>query len=94
MARCPALTIDFLWRLGSRKRAEYREEHPTNTRNITKKISMICANMSIVTVEEGSILKSALIHTAQITVFIFLVSAGIGFLVETDRDRKRLEALL
>lgn len=32
--------------------------------------------------EEGSILKSAFWHTVQITVFIFLISLAIGFLVE------------
>lgn len=32
--------------------------------------------------EEGSILKSAFMHTVQITIFIFLISMAIGFLVE------------
>lgn len=74
--------IDFLWRLGSRKRAEYREQHHQHQEHHEKDIHDLCEHEHC-HCEEGSILKSALIHTAQITVFIFLVSAGIGFLVET-----------
>lgn len=73
--------IDFLWRVGSRKRAEYREHHRKHHEHHEKGIHELCEHEHC-HCEEGSILKSALIHTLQITVFIFLVSAAIGFLVE------------
>ena len=70
--------IDFLWRVGSRKRAQYREHHHKHHEHHEKGIHELCEHEHC-HCEEGSILKSALIHTLQITVFIFLVSAAIGF---------------
>ena len=73
--------LDILWRAGSRKRREYnehrhihREHHETDIHDLCEHEHCHC--------EEGSILKSAVIHSLQITLFIFLVTLAIGFLVE------------
>lgn len=74
--------IDFLWKTGSSKRKIYEEHHHKHREHREKDIHGLCESQHC-HCEEGSILKSALHHTLQIAVFIFLVSAGIGFLVET-----------
>lgn len=50
------------------------EEHEKTIHDLCEKDHCGC--------EEGGIFHSALIHTAQITIFLFLISFVIGFLVE------------
>lgn len=73
--------IDFLWKLGSRKRRAYQVHHHHHREHREKDIHDLCEHEHC-HCEEGSILKSAFVHTMQIVFFIFLVSAIIGFLVE------------
>lgn len=73
--------IDILWKTGSKKRKIYDEHHHKHREHHEKDIHDLCEKQHC-HCEEGSILKSAFLHTMQIVVFIFLVSAAIGFLVE------------
>ena len=73
--------LDILWRAGSRKRKVYHEHRHIHKERHEKDIHDLCEHEHC-HCEEGSILKSAVIHTLQITVFIFLVTLAIGFLVE------------
>ncbi len=73
--------LDILWRAGSRKRKAYHEHRHIHKERHEKDIHDLCEHEHC-HCEEGSILKSAVIHTLQITVFIFLVTLAIGFLVE------------
>lgn len=63
-------SIDFLWRKYEKSPHNHHDHHE-------KDIHDLCES------EQGSILKSALWHTLQIVLFIFLVSAAIGFCVES-----------
>lgn len=63
--------IDFLWKKGDGKRKKAEKD----IHDLCEKQHCHC--------EEGSILKSAFLHTVQIVVFIFLISFAIGLLVET-----------
>ena len=73
--------LDILWRAGSRKRREYNEHRHIHREHHEKDIHDLCEHEHC-HCEEGSILKSAVIHSLQITLFIFLVTLAIGFLVE------------
>ena len=73
--------LDILWRAGSRKRREYNEHRHIHREHHEKDIHDLCDHEHC-HCEEGSILKSAVIHSLQITLFIFLVTLVIGFLVE------------
>ena len=73
--------LDILWRAGSRKRKEYHEHSHIHKEHHEKDIHDLCEHEHC-HCEEGSILKSAVIHSLQITLFIFLVTLVIGFLVE------------
>ena len=73
--------LDILWRAGSRKRREYNEHRHIHREHHEKDIHDLCEHEHC-HCEEGSILKSAVIHSLQITLFIFLVTLVIGFLVE------------
>ena len=73
--------IDIIWRAGSRKRIEYNEHRHIHREHHEKDIHDLCEHEHC-HCEEGSILKSAVIHSLQITLFIFLVTLVIGFLVE------------
>lgn len=73
--------LDILWRAGSRKRREYNEHRHIHRKHHEKDIHDLCEHEHC-HCEEGSILKSAVIHSLQITLFIFLVTLVIGFLVE------------
>ena len=73
--------LDILWRAGSRKRKEYHEHRHIHKEHHEKDIHDLCEHEHC-HCEEGSILKSAVIHSLQITLFIFLVTLVIGFLVE------------
>ena len=73
--------LDILWRAGSRKRREYNEHRHIYREHHEKDIHDLCEHEHC-HCEEGSILKSAVIHSLQITLFIFLVTLVIGFLVE------------
>lgn len=73
--------IDILWRFGGKKRKErevhqhiHREHHEKDIHDLCESEHCHC--------EDGSIMKSAFLHTLQITLFIFLVSLVIGFGVE------------
>lgn len=79
--------VDFLWTAGSRRRRIYEEQHHKHREHQEKDIHHLCEHEHC-RCEEGSILKSALLHTIQIVIFIFAVSAGIGLLVEcVGQDR-------
>ena len=73
--------LDILWRADSRKRREYNEHRHIHREHHEKDIHDLCEHEHC-HCEEGSILKSAVIHSLQITLFIFLVTLVIGFLVE------------
>ena len=73
--------LDILWRADSRKRREYNEHRHIYREHHEKDIHDLCEHEHC-HCEEGSILKSAVIHSLQITLFIFLVTLVIGFLVE------------
>ena len=73
--------IDILWRFGGRKRREREEYRHIHRDHHEKEIHDLCESEHC-HCENGSIIKSAFLHTLQITVFIFLVSLGIGFCVE------------
>lgn len=73
--------LDFFWRAGSRKRKEYDEHRHIHKEHHEKDIHDLCQHEHC-HCEEGSILKSAVIHALQITLFIFLVTLFIGFWVE------------
>ena len=73
--------LDILWKAGSRKRKEYNEHRHIHREHHEKDIHDLCEHEHC-HCEEGSILKSAVIHSLQITMFIFLVTLVIGFLVE------------
>lgn len=67
--------IDFLWKRYERDPHNHKEHHEKDIHDLCENEHCHC--------EQGSILKSALWHTLQIVVFIFLVSAVIGFIVES-----------
>ena len=73
--------IDILWRFSSRKRREREEHRHIHREHHEKDIHDLCESEHC-HCENGSIIKSAFLHTLQITVFIFLVSLAIGFCVE------------
>lgn len=73
--------IDLIWRAGGNKRRIYDEHHHKHREHHDKDIHDLCEKQHC-HCEQGSILKSAFWHTMQITVFIFLISALIGLLVE------------
>ena len=73
--------LDFFWKVGSRKRKEYHEHRHVHREHHEKDIHDLCEHEHC-HCEDGSILKSAVIHSLQITIFIFLVTLVIGFLVE------------
>lgn len=74
--------VDLLWRAGSRKRREYEAYKHIQRERHEKEIHQLCEHDHC-HCREGSIWKSALRHTVQITLFIFAVSIVLGFLVET-----------
>lgn len=76
------ILIDILWRAGSRKRREHEAHRHIHREHHEKDIHDLCEHEHC-RCEEGSILKSAFLHTLQITVFIFAVTLVITFLVET-----------
>ena len=73
--------IDILWRFGGRKRKEREEHRHIHREHHEKDIHDLCESEHC-HCENGSIFKSAVLHTLQITLFIFLVSLVIGFCVE------------
>ena len=68
-------SIDFLWRKYEKSPHNHKEHHEKDIHDLCESEHCHC--------EQGSILKSALWHTLQIVLFIFLVSAAIGFCVES-----------
>lgn len=76
------IVIDILWKAGSRKRREREAHRHIHREHHEKDIHDLCEHEHC-HCEEGSILKSAFLHTLQITVFIFIVTFVITFLVET-----------
>lgn len=75
------LVIDFGWKFVAGKRRESEEKHHHHKDHHEKDIHDLCEHEHC-HCEEGSILKSAILHTLQITLFIFLISFVIGFAVE------------
>ena len=73
--------LGLFWKVGSRKRKEYHEHRHVHREHHEKDIHDLCEHEHC-HCEDGSILKSAVIHSLQITIFIFLVTLVIGFLVE------------
>lgn len=73
--------IDILWRFGGRKRKEREEHKHIHREHHEKDIHGLCESEHC-HCENGSIIGSALKHTLQITLFIFLISLVIGFFVE------------
>lgn len=69
--------IDFLWRSGKNKSKDVHNHHEHEDKNIHDLCEHEHCNC-----EEDGILKSAFIHTAQIALFIFVVSFIIGLVVE------------
>lgn len=81
LAVVSGFAVDALWRMGSRRQRAreaqghgHREHHEKDIHDLCEHEHCHC--------EEGSIWKSAVRHTLQITAFIFLVTLAIGFLVE------------
>ena len=68
-------SIDFLWRKYEKSPHNHHDHHEKDIHDLCESEHCHC--------EQGSILKSALWHTLQIVLFIFLVSAAIGFCVES-----------
>ena len=68
-------SIDFLWRKYEKSPHSHHDHHEKDIHDLCESEHCHC--------EQGSILKSALWHTLQIVLFIFLVSAAIGFCVES-----------
>lgn len=75
------IVFDILWKAGGRKRREYQEHRHIHKEYREKDIHDLCEHEHC-HCEDGSILKSAFLHTLQITVFIFAVTLVIGALVE------------
>lgn len=73
--------IDVLWRFGGKKRREREEHNHIHREYHEKDIHDLCESEHC-HCENGSIMRSAFLHTLQITVFIFLISLVIGFCVE------------
>ena len=73
--------LDGLWKAGGRRRRMHEEHHHIHREHHEKDIHDLCGHEHC-HCEEGSILKSALIHSLQIALFIFLITLVIGFLVE------------
>ncbi len=73
--------LDGLWKAGGRRRRRQEEHHHIHREHHEKDIHDLCEHEHC-HCEEGSILKSALIHSLQIALFIFLITLAIGFLVE------------
>lgn len=73
--------IDILWRFGGRKRKAREEHKHIHREHHEKDIHDLCESEHC-HCENGSIVGSALKHTLQITLFIFLISLVIGFFVE------------
>lgn len=84
LAAASGFIIDILWRFGGKKR---REHHHIHKEHHEKDIHDLCEHEHC-GCEEGSILKSAMLHTIQITIFIFLVTAAITFAVELVGEAK------
>lgn len=72
--------VDVLWRVISRRRASQKNAH-AHRGSHEKEIHDLCEHEHC-HCEQGSILRSAFLHTLQITVFIFVISLVIGLLVE------------
>ena len=72
--------VDVLWRAISRRRASQKNAH-AHRGSHEKEIHDLCEHEHC-HCEQGSILRSAFLHTLQITVFIFVISLVIGLLVE------------
>ena len=72
--------LDGLWKAGGRRRRMHEEHHHIHREHHEKDIHDLCGHEHC-HCEEGSILKSALIHSLQIALFIFLITLVIGFLV-------------
>lgn len=81
LAVLSGFAVDALWRLGSRRRREREAHSPVHREHHEKEIHDLCEHEHC-HCEEGGIWRSAVRHTLQITVFIFLVTLAIGFLVE------------
>lgn len=75
------LVLDFVWKYVEGKRRAYEEKCHHHKAIHEKDIHDLCEHEHC-HCEEGSILKSAVLHTMQITLFIFLISFVIGFAVE------------
>ncbi|MDD3278349.1 MAG: putative manganese transporter [Lachnospiraceae bacterium] len=75
------LLIDLGLKFVLGKQQEIEEKHHHHKEHHEKDIHDLCEHEHC-HCEEGSILKSALLHTVQITLFIFLISFVIGFAVE------------
>lgn len=73
--------LDGLWKAGGRRRRIQEEHRHIHREHHEKDIHDLCQHEHC-HCEEGSILKSALIHSLQIALFLFLVTLAIGFLVE------------
>lgn len=73
--------LDGLWKAGGRRRRIQEEHRHIHKEHHEKDIHDLCQHEHC-HCEEGSILKSALIHSLQIALFLFLVTLAIGFLVE------------
>ncbi|MCF0145227.1 MAG: arsenic efflux protein [Eubacterium sp.] len=72
IAMISGFALDFVNRQLSKKRKDKRERH---IHDLCEQDHCHC--------EEGNIFLSALVHTIQIALFIFLISIVIGILVET-----------
>lgn len=81
LATVSGFVIDALWKFGGRKRREHEEHHHIHKEHHEKDIHDLCEHEHC-RCEEGSILKSAMLHTIQIISFIFLVTVAITLVVE------------
>lgn len=84
-------SIDFAWKRIKEKRPDFavprhrehhHDHHDHHGEHHEKSIHDLCEKDHC-GCEEGGIFHSALIHTGQIALFLFLISLAIGFLVET-----------
>lgn len=73
--------IDIFWKFGTKKSREKEERLHQHKEHWDKDIHDLCEHEHC-HCEEGSIWKSAFLHTIQIAVFIFLISFVIGLAVE------------
>lgn len=81
LGACSGFVVDILWRFGTKKSREKEVRTHHHKEHHEKEIHDLCEHEHC-HCEEGSILKSAFWHTAQITGFIFLISFVIGLAVE------------